>query len=294
MTAVLLGLLLSQDAVSGEATIRARAGTSELIIRTTTRLAGAIDSLRWNGKEFINSVDHGRQLQSACNLDCGTPITAETYNPTEAGSRDDGVGPLSSSRLIRLRAEGAVLETTAKMAFWLKPGQRSGNNLAKNTTVLSEHLLTKKVTIGFRDLPQVVEYVATFTLPAGEKHSQAVFEAVTGYLSPEFSRFLAYDVATREPKPLTDGPGEQAQPVILSTESGSHAMGVFSPEPRPDYGRFRFVPEKVVKWNCVFRVTNKDGIPPGDFRYRMYLPVGTLEDVVASMRRLHEIFADPK
>jgi hypothetical protein len=39
----------------------------------------------------------------------------------------------------------------------------------------------------------------------------------------------------------------------------------------------------------VFRVTDKDGIPPGDFRYRMFIPVGTLEDVVASLRRLHEL-----
>jgi hypothetical protein len=144
MTALVLGILLSQDAVSGDATIRAQAGASELVIKTTNRLAGAIDSLRWNGREFINSVDHGRQLQSASNLECGTTITAETYNPTEAGSRADGIGPKSSSQLIRIRAEGAVLETTSKMAFWLKPGERSGKNPAKNATVLSEHLLTKK------------------------------------------------------------------------------------------------------------------------------------------------------
>jgi hypothetical protein len=139
-----------------------------------------------------------------------------------------------------------------------------------------------------------VEYVAIFTLPAGETHSHAVFEAVTGYMPPEFSRFLAYDAATRESKPLADGPGEQPQPVIFSTESGSHAMGIYSPEPHPGYGRFRFLQKKVVKWNCVFRVTNTDGIPPGDFRYRMYIPVGSLEEVVASLRRLHEVFAEPK
>jgi hypothetical protein len=294
MRALLLSFLLSQDLVSGDATIRAGAGTSEIVIRTTSRLAGAIDSLRFGGKEFINSADHGRQLQSASNLDCGTPIMAETYNPTEAGSRDDGAGPRSSSLLVRMRAEGAVLETTSKMAFWLRPGERSGKNLAKNTTALSEHLLSKKVTIGFRNLPQVVEYVATFTLPAGERHTQAVFEAVTGYMPPEFSRFLAYDAATREPRPLTDGPGEQAQPVIFSTESGSHAMGIYSPEAGPGYGRFRFVPEQVVKWNCVFRVTNKDGIPPGEFRYRTYIPVGKLEEVVASLGQLHELFGERK
>ena len=84
------------------------------MITTTHRLAGAIHSLTWNGREFINSVDHGRQLQSASNLDGGTPITAETFNPTEAGSRDDGAGEKSSSRLLHWRIEANALETTTQ------------------------------------------------------------------------------------------------------------------------------------------------------------------------------------
>src|SRR5579883_2542543 len=165
---VLLALLLQ---VSGDATIRAQAGKSELVIKTTSRLAGAIDSLRWDGKEFIDSTDHGRQLQSASNLDAGSRISDETFNPTEAGSRADHVGPKSSSVLLWLRAEGNLLETRTRMAFWLRPGETSGKNPAKNTTVVSDHLLSKRVTIGVGDLSQVVEYVATFTLPAGERHT---------------------------------------------------------------------------------------------------------------------------
>jgi hypothetical protein len=294
MRILVLGLILAQGTLSGDATIRAQAGKSELVIKTTSRLAGAIDSVRWDGKEFIDSTDHGRQLQSASNLDAGSPLTDETYNPTEAGSRADHVGPTSSSVLLELKAGANALETRSKMAFWLKPGERSGPNLAKNTTLVSEHGLAKKVTIGFRDLPQVIEDVVTFTLPPGERHTAATFEALTGYMPAEFSRFLVYDPATGEAKPISVGPGEQKRPLIFSTESGSHAMGIYSPEPSPSYGRFRFAEHRVVKWNCVFRVSAKDGIPPGDFRYRLYVPVGTLEDVVASMRRLHELFAAGK
>jgi hypothetical protein len=287
----LLALLLQ---VSGDATIRAQAGKSELVIRTTSRLAGAIDSLQWDGKEFINSTDHGRQLQSASNLDAGSPISDETYNPTEAGSRADHVGPRSSSVLLSLKAEGNTLETRSKMAFWLRPGELSGKNPAKNTTVVSEHVLAKKVTIGVGDLSQVVEYVATFTLPAGEHHTAATFEAVTGYMPAEFSRFLAYDPGTQKAVPIGDGPGEQKRPLIFATEDGRHAMGIYSPETGVSYGRFKFAEHRVVKWNCVFRVAARDGIPPGDFRYRTYIPVGTLEDVVASMRRLPAVVADRK
>lgn len=294
MIPLLLAVLL-QDGVSGDAVLRKQAGASELVIRTTRRLAGAIDSLTWGGKEFIDSTDHGRQLQSASNLDAGSEISDETFNPTEAGSRADGAGPVSSSVLLALRVDGATLESRTRMAFWLKPGETSGPNLAKNTTVVSDHLLAKKVTIGFRDLPQVLDYTATFTLPSGEKHTAATFESLTGYMPAEFSRFLVYDPAIKAPAPLSDGPGEQPLPVILSTESGSHAMGIYSPErPAPGYGRFRFKAEKVVKWNCVFRLRKPEGIPPGEYRFRQFVAVGTLEDVTASMRRLHEMFAGRK
>ena len=79
---------------NGAASICAPVGSSELVITTTNRLAGAIDSVKWNGQEFINSTDHGRQLQSACSFDCAKtqPFWAECYNPTEAGSRADGAG----------------------------------------------------------------------------------------------------------------------------------------------------------------------------------------------------------
>ena len=93
-----------QETVAGDAVIRAPSGGSEIVITTTSRLAGAIHSLTWNGREFIDSHDHGRQLQSASNLDLEGPFHVETFNPTEAGSRADGAGPTSTSRLLWLSA----------------------------------------------------------------------------------------------------------------------------------------------------------------------------------------------
>jgi hypothetical protein len=216
--------------VRGDAVIRAPAGNSEIVITTTECVAGAIHSLTWAGKEFIDSVDHGRQLQSASNFDAGVqPIQAETFNPTEAGSRLDHVGPKSTSRLLALKAGPRVLETTSQMAFWLAHGEKSGAHLARNATVLSNHLLEKQVRLGWHGMPHVIEYNVVFTVPAGEGHWQAVFEALTGYMPAEFSRFWRFDAASGEFAPLTDGPGEQSQPVVLATESGSHAMGIWSP-----------------------------------------------------------------
>lgn len=286
--------LSAADAPRGDGTIRGKAGPSEIVITTTSRVAGAVHSLKWNGKEFIDSADHGRQLQSASNLNCGRqPYHPETFNPTEAGSVSDGDGPTSTSRLLKYRAEGNELETTTQMAFWLRPGEKSMGHPALNAKALSDHLLTKRVRLGYKNLPHVVQYDVTFTVPAGEGHTYAQFEGVTGYMPAEFSRFWKYNPKARELEPLSDGPGEGPMPVVLATETGSHAMGVYSPD-QPSkhyetvgYGRWRFKEERVVKWNCVFRLRNEAGIPPGDHRFRQFVIVGSLDDVLQSLLALH-------
>lgn len=289
-------LTRDRPAVSGDATIRAKAGPSEVVVTTTSRLAGAIHSLTWNGKEFVNSTDHGRQIQSASNFDCGQKFIPEVFNPTEAGSVADGAGPTSTSRLLELSARGNQLVTLNRMAFWLKPDQKSFGNPARNTVPLSDHYLAKRVTIGYKELPHAIEYRVTFLVPKGEGHTFAQFEAVTGYMPPEFGTFHRFDAAAGKLKPLTDGPGEQPDPVVLATDDGKYAMGVFSPD-QPSkgfeaagYGRFRFEKEKVVKWNCVFRVRDPKGVAGGDYPFRCFVVVGTLGDCEATLAALHAEF----
>src|SRR6476620_3723104 len=115
---LLLALIVpGADAPSGDSVIRGKVGDGEIVITTTMRVAGAIHSLKWAGKEFIDSHDHGRQLQSASNLDCGKKkFIPETFNPTEAGSRSDGTGQRSSSKLLKLGAKGNELTTLTRMA----------------------------------------------------------------------------------------------------------------------------------------------------------------------------------
>ena len=286
---------------SGDSSIRARAGNSEIVIQTTERLAGAIHSLTWNGREFIDSTDHGRQLQSASNFDAGLPLTSETFNPTEAGSRKDGASPKSTSRLLHLIASGNQMQTTNQMAFWLSPNEKSEGNFAKNTVELSNHLLTKRIRIGHRNLPHVIEYDVTFGLPISEQHRHAGFEAVTGYMPAEFEVFLKYDADKNAIELLDDGPGEQSHPVILSNKERTHAMGIYSPD-QPSrgyetvgYGRFRFPNEKVVKWNCVFRIDSDHvSIKPGEYSFRNFVIVGDLETVKSSLSELRREYAPSK
>jgi len=282
--------------VSGDAVIRAKAGSSEIVITTTNRVAGAIHSLTWGGKEFIDSTDHGRQMQSASNFDCGQKFIPEVFNPTEAGSLADHIGPKSTSRLLELSAKENQLVTLNRMAFWLKPGEKSLGNPARNDGPLSDHYLAKRVTIGYKQLPHAIEYRVTFLVPKGEGHTYAQFEAVTGYMPAEFDTFYRYDAKTGKLKPLTDGPGEQADPVVLATADSRFAMGVFSPD-QPSkgfesagYGRNRFKGAKVVKWNCVFRVRDPKGVSAGDYAFRCFVVAGTLADCEATIAALHEEF----
>ena len=65
-------------------------------------------------------------------------------------------------------------------------------------------------------------------------------------------------------------------------------MGIFLPEKPagaagPSYGRWYFDGAHVAKWNCVFRVQDPNGIH-GDYRYRMFVPIGTVAEVEGMLR----------
>lgn len=297
LLALLPACLCAQaPAVSGDASLTGVIGGKPLVIRTTSRLAGAIDSVRWDGVEFIDSHDHGRQLQSAINGDVGGVYHVECYNPTEAGSVVDALGPKSTSRLEFLSTQGGELTTRTRMAFWLAPGMKSGGHLALNDRALSDHVLTKRVRIGRPGMDHVLDYRVTFTVPADRPHTYLQVEALTAYMPWGFSEELGFDAKIAKLVPLSRQNGEQPAPVVLSTPSGSHAMGVFTPtrpeagQPAVGYGRFKFASDKVVKWNCVFRERGARPLPPGDRTYQLYVVLGTREDCRRALVALAQEF----
>jgi hypothetical protein len=283
--------------VSGDAELSGTIGGKPLVIRTTSRLAGAIDSLMWDGVEFIDSHDHGRQLQSAINADVDGVYHVECYNPTEAGSVVDALGPKSTSRLEAMSFKDGVLSQRTRMAYWLAPGMKSGGHFAQNRTLLSDHVLTKQVRIDRPGMDHVLDYKVTFTVPTDRPHKVLQFEALTGYMPATFSEELRFDAQTAMLVPLPRQNGEQRDPVVLSTPSGSHAMGVFTPDRPPagqppvGYGRFKFEREKVVKWNCVFRLRQPEPIKPGDYSFQLYVVIGTREDCRRTLAALTREFA---
>ncbi len=293
---VLLIALAGATVAGGDAVIRASAGDSEIVIKTTARMAGAIESLQWGGKEFIDAGDHGRELQTCWNGNAGIePIADETFNPTEAGSLDDDRGATSSSQLLKIQASGNQLETLSQPAFWLNPSQTSGGKPARNKNILSSDRLRKRVVIGCKNLPHAIDYQATVSLAPEDRNTRCVIEALTGYMPSEFDQFQVFDPKTGKLAPIDDGPGEQPLPLVFSTADGKFAMGVFSPESEaphdahgPTYGRWNMKKDfRVVKWNCVFRLQNPDGLS-GDFKCHVFVAVGSLDDVRTTLVRLQK------
>lgn len=283
----------------GEIVLRTDVLGAPLTLQASLRFGGALYSLNWRGQEYLNAWDHGRELQTALSFD----QFGECYNPTEAGSGHDDTGPFSSSVLRSLSYTRDTLETTTDMAFWLQPGQpyptpctpNSPAHEAQNHHLRDGYLLKKRVHVGHGALPNVLEYDLTITTP--RDHQQAAFELITGYMPPEFALFLGYDVEQGHVMPISDGPGEQAFPVILSTLDLHHAMGIFAPDllpanaPTGGFGRFRFVDPKAqpgpntVKWNAAYRLSPA---PAGDYRFRCYVIVGTVPEILRAMDTLYQ------
>lgn len=266
-----------------------------LTISSSARFAGAISSLNWNGIEFINQGDHGRELQSAATFDG----LGECYNPTEAGSAADATADTSTSKLLSFNTSVNQLKSSTQMAFWTSVNEAypvgcgidTNIKIAQNTTNLSQHILTKQVNIGFSGITNVIEYLVTFHVP--EHHTSAVFESLTGYLTQDFSSFWTFDPATQSLKSLSYGPGGQNKPIIFSTVNRKYAMGIYSPDlpqesfPDGGYARFSFLSQYTMKWSAFFQTGDT---PAGDYNFRLYVVIGALSDVTWGMTSVYQIF----
>ncbi|MFM9168137.1 MAG: hypothetical protein ACKOQ9_07470 [Verrucomicrobiota bacterium] len=293
---LLLPGLLCAAAPSGDAELRASVLGRPTVLRTTARTAGAIDSFRWGGEEFIDTHDHGRQLQSAVNADFEGRFFVETYNPTEAGSVADALGPRSSSVLEGIQIKDGVLSTRTRMAYWLPPGGSSHGRPAFNREVVSGHVLRKNVKFGCEGVENALDYAVAFSVPPDREHRYLQFEVLTGYMPSRFSVPLSFDAAKGDFIPRDpSNQGELSAPVALSTPDGKAAMGVLllsipsSAYAKPGYGSFFFARDDVAKWNVVVRLRSERLIPPSDHPFRCAVVFGSREDCRAAFRVLSAV-----
>ncbi len=249
----------------------------------------SITSLSYNGYEFVDNYDHGRQIQSAASFD----DFGECYNPTEAGNMYDPENR-TTSIVKHTGVVDNVLSTETDAAFWI-PGDLSYSGqcgtavpvvrAAQNKTDTGGYLTQK--TVSFGTIPNSVHFQIGWTVP--NPHISGTFE-FTGYLKQEYSDF--YTVQNGQLIPLLAGEtqniGEQPYPIIVT--DGLTAMGAYSPTlpqstyREAGYGRWKFKSSRVSKWNMVWR----DRQIPKDKEYKFdaWLCVGYLEEVKTCMNQL--------
>ncbi|MDF8358657.1 hypothetical protein [Ensifer adhaerens] len=252
-----------------------------------SRFAGAISSLVWDDFEYVDSKDHGREIQSAMFFEKLGPC----YNPTEAGSQWDSTGPNSSSKVLVAEILGDEIHTKVDAAFWLKPGtpvvQKEGCGWgarpdvrdAVNKSVRDGYLIEKWVRFSTEGEDVVLSHEVAFHVP--RSHKIGTFDPIAAYLPDVFSRIFVFDGAagvfnedqTVRPYAFVAGP------IVFSTNDGQHAFGVFC-EDAAQYIYHRFRESQVVMANCRDVV---EDVRLGTYKYRSKLVVGPLADVKATI-----------
>lgn len=268
-------------------TLRGEFRDRTVVMTATARSAGAIESLQWGGVEFLDSNDHGRDLQSAISFD----NLGECDNPTEAGSSKDGNRPqTTSSRLHRGVVIDNVLSTSSHMAYWVRKGHHSEQCKKPFNDGVSSPVSSTRLFKTVRFVPgydNVFEHRITFDF--ARPRAYAVIEVLTAYMPDRFDTFYRYNPVSDRLEPISDGPGEQEFPVVLATRDGTHALGLYTPQTGaeklvgPGYGRFRLSYAGVTKSNVVFR---QQDAAAGPHRFLVYSVFGALEDVRSSLSRL--------
>ena len=304
---------LPEPAASRTATIpheiEWRIGKDFLVLRSESRFAGAISSIRFRGVEFIDATDHGRLLSGAIQFDGW----GECLNPTLPGGMTDTDD--TSSILLSVRATADSYEASTRMAYWLRPGTPHHVNLttgqsdftspqpcerppadqaqttAVNSTVVSNVVYTQNMKVSFAGVANAVLDEISFDVE--DDHSKVVVEALTGYMPSNFINFYLYSQSAGtflQDKNVAAHPGEQPAPIIAATPDGKSAIGVLSltREPTPLYGRW--VLSAVSKWNIVFR---PNGVfPKGRHVYRCVWAIGSLAEVQTSLSKIMEYSAN--
>lgn len=245
---------------------------SDIVVSVDARFGGAIYSLTWKGVQFVNTDDHGREIQTAFQLDG----LGEAVNPTEAGSAADAAGPTSSSIVNSAVASGNQITTTSIMAYWLPA-----------SAIRSTYSLSKTITLGWAGIANVIR--DDITVVGSEYHSSVSIEGLTGYLGAQFTSLYEFDPSTEQLTNLPYTPSSvfdpskivgSSIPIILATPTGDAAMGIYSPTV-PVYQAWMGAGGDSMKWDAA--VHSVVPFPAGRYSWTVYMVVGTLAQVKQSL-----------
>jgi hypothetical protein len=294
---LLIGILVSTSLTTGLASELKdkHISNSVMSVGSCVRDAGAICSIVYNGMELVNDIDHGRQLQIAWiynDLD-------EQYNPTESGSNSDFTKKTTTSRLLSINQNSNTLSSVSHPAYWLPP--KTGGN----STMVTNDLLYKNITLGWKGDPNIIVVDATIVsspILTGPPISTIRVEAPTIYTIGKLTDHFLFDTRTGALTQSTAKPKNKNKMnttlrqldtnkivPILSTTDGKHAVGMYTDQREGFWSYITWgvpsdEPENATnKATIFFKHPAQEG---KTYTYRSYLAIGTLQTVQKSLMKL--------
>lgn len=216
-------------------------------IQSNLNTGGALWNWTHNGKQYINTRDYGRQIQTSYIAQNDKFLNGSNQpriiNPTEAGSRHSDLSIATSLRqgspVVSAFNNGLTQRTRSVPLEW-DPDQFGGD--ANHPLMWNDAELGKNITLDYGGRGALAQY-QTVLRPAYTSKSTAI-EVPTGYLTGDFNRYYTYDAgkaagtrAAEVTPPVntgapTDGnvqftPASGFGGVIISTTDQQYAMGVY-------------------------------------------------------------------
>jgi hypothetical protein len=282
-------------------------------VRSNASAGGSVWSWVWNGIEFINTFDFGREMQSSL-----FPGDTKNSNPTEAG---DAFSRRADRRGSPLYSLSNRANTQSSRAIPLEFNPQNFGGSPGHPVVWKDVTMGKGLTLNFKNLGPVGQYSTYIKLDIPKSLPKAQVEIPSIYVPGKFNVYWTYDAAKQTLTPVSaqvpDGCATKPPKgytyktfgfggVIVSDGtdvSTAHAMAIYGVN-RSEGGSVNYF----TLWSLtkVTECKQKPGTGPGDFStsklaavygpdtvstgentYRTWVMTGSINNVTSYMRSLY-------
>jgi hypothetical protein len=283
-----------------------------ITVESNAVAGGSVWRWTWNGMQFINNADYGRQIQNAFYYLDPTG-NLNNFNPNEAGDlyHRDNPATAHGSPLLRFENNGNTQSTRTIPLNW-DPTVFGGD--PDHPIIWNQIVLGKDVTLNFNNMGSVARYTTHLTLPTAAPGGLAE-PAI--YLRANFNRFWVYDAPSKTLGEVTASVPSgcntgneyifytQAGGTIISDPSTNFAMGVYAVDEAHGGAASFFIIGNFIcagygtaedSGDCVTMNPVKGGgdgkprninFPAGESTYNAYIITDTVQNVAAQMDRLY-------